>query len=115
MKFAPLLLLAALAVPAHAAPVHVALKSAAAVSPNADGFFTLGSVADLTGGETAAADSPGRRPRRPRPAVRRDPAADARRPGPETAPGRLRSRQSRLCWKARAQAEVTTAGTPRPQ
>ena len=36
------------------APVHVALRPAAAVTANADGFVTLGSVADLTGGEAAA-------------------------------------------------------------
>ena len=54
-----LLLLAACAVPVQAvpvqaAPIHVALRSAVSVSPNADGFFTLGSVADVTGGAAAA-------------------------------------------------------------
>ena len=41
--------------PIHAAlkPVHVALKPAAAVLANADGFFTLGAVADVTGGGAA--------------------------------------------------------------
>ena len=53
MKLAALLLLAALAGPAAAAPVHVALKPAAAVSPNADGFFTLAEVADVSGGSPA--------------------------------------------------------------
>ncbi|MDQ2800348.1 MAG: flagella basal body P-ring formation protein FlgA [Armatimonadota bacterium] len=53
MKFCALILLAALAVPAAAKPVHIALKPAASVSPDAGGFFTLGSVADVTGGETA--------------------------------------------------------------
>ena len=46
----PLLLLATLVVPANAGPVHIALKSAVSVQPSADGFFTLGSVADLSGG-----------------------------------------------------------------
>ena len=50
MKFCALLVLTVLAVPAVASPVHVALKSAAVVTPNADGFFTLASVADLSGG-----------------------------------------------------------------
>jgi hypothetical protein len=53
MKIAPLLLLAALAGPAAAKPVHVVLKPAVTVRPTADGFFTLGAVADITGGETA--------------------------------------------------------------
>ena len=53
MKLYALLLLAALAGPVAAAPVHVALKATAVVSPNADGFFTLASVADITGGGTA--------------------------------------------------------------
>jgi len=53
MKLAALLLLAAVAGPVGAAPVHIALKPAAAVSPNADGFFTLASVANVTGGGTA--------------------------------------------------------------
>ena len=54
MRIAALLLLAALTVPAAAAsPVHIALKPAAAVSANADGFFTLGSVADVSGGVAA--------------------------------------------------------------
>lgn len=50
----PVLLSLALAAPIlalAAAPVHVALKASAAVSPNADGFFTLGAVADLSGGD----------------------------------------------------------------
>ena len=50
MKIAALLLLAACAGPACAGPVHVALKSAASVPSNADGFFTLGAVADVSGG-----------------------------------------------------------------
>lgn len=54
MKHPCLLLLALLAVPAAAAPVHVTLKAAAAASPNADGFITLGSVAALSGGDKAA-------------------------------------------------------------
>lgn len=45
-----LLLIAALST----APVHVALRPAVAVTATADGFVTLGSVADLTGGEAAA-------------------------------------------------------------
>ena len=53
MKLCALILLAALAGPSSAQPVHVALKPAAAVSPNSDGFFTLGSVADVTGGAAA--------------------------------------------------------------
>ena len=53
MKIAALLLLASLAGPVAASPVHVALKPAAAVSANADGFFTLGAVADVSGGEAA--------------------------------------------------------------
>ncbi len=53
MKFCALILLAALAVPAAAKPVHIALKTTASVSPDSDGFFTLGSVADMTGGEKA--------------------------------------------------------------
>ena len=44
------LLLAALS----ASPVHVALRPAAAVTANADGFVTLGAVADLTGGAASA-------------------------------------------------------------
>ncbi len=51
MKLYALLLLTALAVPAAAKPVHIALKPLAAISPDADGFFSLGSVADLTGGD----------------------------------------------------------------
>ncbi|MBV9850807.1 MAG: flagella basal body P-ring formation protein FlgA [Armatimonadetes bacterium] len=52
------LTLAVLAPPAlgaggAAAPVHVALKPAASVSPDAGDFFSLGSVADLTGGDPA--------------------------------------------------------------
>jgi len=53
MKLHALLLLAALAGPAAAKPVHVVLKPAVTVRPTADGFFTLGAVADITGGETA--------------------------------------------------------------
>jgi len=53
MKLHAFLVLAVLAGPAAAAPVHVALKANAAVSPNADGFFTLASVADVTGGGAA--------------------------------------------------------------
>ena len=53
MKFYALILLAALTGPVSAKPVHIALKPAASVSPDSDGFFTLGSVADVTGGETA--------------------------------------------------------------
>jgi len=53
MKIAALLLLAACAGPAGASPVHVALKSTASVSPNSDGFFTLGAVADVSGGRPA--------------------------------------------------------------
>jgi len=51
MKLIVLIAVAAFAVPAAAAPVHVVLKSAALVQPNADGFFTLGSVTDLSGGD----------------------------------------------------------------
>lgn len=51
MKLYALLLLAALAGPAAAAPVHVALKPVSAVSPTGDGFFTLGEVADVSGGQ----------------------------------------------------------------
>ena len=54
MKLCALLLLIACAAPVQAMPVHVALKSAVSVSPNADGFFTLGSVADVTGGAAIA-------------------------------------------------------------
>ncbi len=53
MKIAALLLLAACAGPAAAGPVHVALKSTASVPSNSDGFFTLGSVADVSGGRPA--------------------------------------------------------------
>ena len=54
LKLCALLLLAALAAaPVAAKPVHIALKPAAAVQPDTDGFFTLGSVADVTGGESA--------------------------------------------------------------
>ena len=53
MKIAALLLLAACAGPAAAGPVHVALKSIASVPSNSDGFFTLGSVADVSGGRPA--------------------------------------------------------------
>ncbi len=45
-----LLLLAALS----ASPVHVALRPAATVTATADGFVTLGSVADLSGGGASA-------------------------------------------------------------
>ena len=54
MKLYSLLLLAAVVGPAAAAPVHIALKSVAAVSSNADGFFLLASVADLSGGDLAS-------------------------------------------------------------
>ena len=54
MKYPVLLLLALLASPAAAAPVHVALKISAAAAPNADGFITLGSVATLSGGDKPA-------------------------------------------------------------
>lgn len=54
MKHSCLLLLALLAVPAAAAPVHIALKASAAASPNTDGFIPLGSVAALSGGSKAA-------------------------------------------------------------
>ena len=53
MRIAALLLLTALARPTAASPVHVALKPAAAVSASADGFFTLGAVADVSGGGAA--------------------------------------------------------------
>lgn len=46
-----LLLLAALS---SSSPVHVALRPAATVTATADGFVTLGSVADLTGGGASA-------------------------------------------------------------
>lgn len=50
-----LLLLVALALPAHCAPahcapVHVALKATAGVGTSVSGFLTLAQVADLTGG-----------------------------------------------------------------
>jgi len=54
LKLYSLLLLAAVVGPAAAAPVHIALKSVAAVSSNADGFFLLASVADLSGGDLAS-------------------------------------------------------------
>lgn len=55
MKISCLCLLALLPLSAAAAaPVHVALKAAAAAPPNADGFITLGSVAALSGGNKAA-------------------------------------------------------------
>ena len=54
MKLYSLLLLAAVVGPAAAAPVHIALKSVAAVSSNSDGFFLLASVADLSGGDLAS-------------------------------------------------------------
>lgn len=52
---------------AHAAPIHVSLKDSAMVGANADGFFTLGQIADLSGGDGAtrtrmAAVSVGRAP-----------------------------------------------------
>jgi hypothetical protein len=53
MKLHAFLALAVLAGPVAAAPVHIALKTTAAVSPNADGFFTLGAVAEVTGGGNA--------------------------------------------------------------
>lgn len=43
--------LALLPIAVSAAPVHVSLKSSAAVQPDADNYFSLGSVADLTGGD----------------------------------------------------------------
>lgn len=51
----PLLTLALSMLPlaVAAAPVHVALKPSAAVSSDAADFFPLGSVADLTGGNSA--------------------------------------------------------------
>ena len=54
MKSPFLVLLVLLAVPAGAAPVHVALKPAADASANPDGFITLGSVAVLSGGDKTA-------------------------------------------------------------
>jgi len=36
------------------APVRVSLRAAPAASPDADGFITLGTVADLSGGDKAA-------------------------------------------------------------
>ncbi len=53
LLLAPLLALPA-ATSVNAAPVHVALKSAASAAPNADGFLTLGTVAGITGGDKAA-------------------------------------------------------------
>ncbi len=47
-------LLLAFAAPACAAPVHVMLKATAAVAPDAAGFFPLGSVANLSGGDNGA-------------------------------------------------------------
>ena len=47
MMIHALLLLAALS---SATPVHVALRPAATVTANADGFVTLGSIASLSGG-----------------------------------------------------------------
>lgn len=44
------LLLAALALPAHAAPVHIALKANASLGASANGFLTLAQIADLSGG-----------------------------------------------------------------
>ena len=54
MKHPALFLLALLALPAVAAPIHVALKASAAAAPNADGFISLGSVASLSGGDKTA-------------------------------------------------------------
>lgn len=51
MNLCTLVVLASLASFVSTAPVHVALKSAAVVAPNPDGFFTLASVADLSGGD----------------------------------------------------------------
>ena len=53
MKLPLLCFLALLPVSAAAAPVHVALKSTASATPNADGFLTLGTVAGITGGDQA--------------------------------------------------------------
>lgn len=50
----PVLLLLALAVPACASPVHIALKVSAGAENSASGFVTLSQVADLSGGEKAA-------------------------------------------------------------
>ncbi len=44
------LLLAALALPAHCAPVHIALKANASLGASANGFLTLAQIADLSGG-----------------------------------------------------------------
>lgn len=52
MKYA-FLLLAALALPASAAPVHVSLKANASLGPSASGFLTLAQIADLSGGAKA--------------------------------------------------------------
>lgn len=52
MKYA-FLLLAALALPASAAPVHVSLKASASLGPSANGFLTLAQIADLSGGAKA--------------------------------------------------------------
>ncbi len=52
MKHA-LLLLLAIALPAHAAPVHVSLKASANVGTAAGGFLTLSQIADLSGGARA--------------------------------------------------------------
>ena len=53
MKPALALALALLPVIASAAPVQITLKSSAAVQPDAADFFTLGSVAGLSGGSAA--------------------------------------------------------------
>ncbi len=45
-----LLLLLALAVPAHCAPVHVSLRARAQSGPAANGFLVLSQIADLSGG-----------------------------------------------------------------
>ncbi len=52
MKHA-LLLMLALVLPAHAAPVHVALKASAGGGTAANGFLTLSQIADLSGGTKA--------------------------------------------------------------
>ena len=54
MKLPFLCFFALLALPAAAAPVHIALQATASAAPNADGFLPLGTVAGLTGGDKAA-------------------------------------------------------------
>ena len=44
---------ALLASSASAAPVHIALKASSIVSPDANGYFTLGEIAALSGGDAA--------------------------------------------------------------